>query len=138
MTGRILVDSNVLLDIITQDPNWSEWSTAQLGESLRQHGRLVINPIVFAEIAFAFETIEVVNDILSPADYDYAPIPREAAFLAARCHAHYRASGGSRTMILPDFLIGSHAVVDRLTLLTRDVRRYRSYFPGLRLISPAE
>jgi predicted nucleic acid-binding protein len=136
MTGRILVDSNVLLDIITQDPHWSEWSSAQLSESLRRHGRLVINPIVFAEIAFAFETIEVVNDILLPADYDYASIPREAAFLAARCQAHYRASGGSRAMILPDFLIGAHAVVDRMTLLTRDVRRYRTYFPGLRLMAP--
>ncbi|MBV5310497.1 type II toxin-antitoxin system VapC family toxin [Chromatium okenii] len=138
MRKRILVDSNVLLDIITHDPHWSEWSTQQLSDGLRHHGRLVINPIVFAEISFAFETIEAVNDILSPMDYDYTSIPREAAFLAARCHAQYRIAGGLRTMILPDFLIGAHAVVDNMTLLTRDVRRYRTYFPSLQLICPGE
>lgn len=134
---RVLVDSNVLLDIITGDPRWGEWSAAALGRCL-QRDRLVVNPIVFAEIAFDFDTIEAVNDILPAVDFEYAPIPREAAFLAARSHARYRSAGGSRAMILPDFLIGAHAVVERMTLLTRDVRRYRSYFPGLRLICPDE
>lgn len=134
-TARILVDSNVLLDIITGDAQWGEWSAVTLAGCL-QRDRLVVNPIVFAEVAFDFDTIEAVNDILPAVDFDYAPIPREAAFLAARCHARYRASGGSRAMILPDFLIGAHAVVERMALLTRDVRRYRSYFPGLRLICP--
>lgn len=129
------MDSNVLLDIITGDPRWGEWSAVALARCL-ERDRLVVNPIVFAEVAFDFDTIEAVKDILPAADYEYAPIPREAAFLAARSHARYRAAGGSRAMILPDFLIGAHAVVERMTLLTRDVRRYRSYFPGLRLICP--
>lgn len=137
MTARVLVDSNVLLDVITSDPRWGEWSAQALAAHLDK-GRLVVNPVVYAEIAFNFDTIEEVGELLPAADYEYAGIPREAAFLAARCHAHYRAAGGSRTMILPDFLIGAHAVVERMHLLTRDVRRYRSYFPGLTLIAPGE
>jgi predicted nucleic acid-binding protein len=109
---------------------------SQLRNGLRHQDKLVINPIVFAKIAFAFETIEAVNDMLPACDDDFSPISREAAFLAARCHAQYRMAGGSRAMILPDFLIGAHAVVDRLMLLTRDVRRYRTYFPGQQLICP--
>lgn len=133
--SRVLVDSNVLLDIITADPNWGAWSAEALGRCL-EDGPTVINPIIYAEIAFDFASIEEVTALLPATDFDYLPIPREAAFLAARCHAHYRASGGSRAMILPDFLIGAHAVVERMVLLTRDVRRYKSYFPGLRLICP--
>jgi len=136
MSQRVLVDSNVLLDIIKDDPAWGEWSARTLADHL-QHGSLVINPIIYAEIAFDFDSIEAVNEVLPASDYEYAAIPREAAFLAAQCHAQYRAAGGTRTMILPDFLIGAHAVIERMALLTRDVRRYRSYFPGLRLICPA-
>ena len=136
MSQRVLVDSNVLLDIIKDDAAWGEWSAQALSHQLQQ-GSLVINPIIYAEIAFDFDSIEAVNELLPASDYEYAAIPREAAFLAARCHAQYRAAGGTRTMILPDFLIGAHAVIERMALLTRDVRRYRSYFPGLRLICPA-
>lgn len=135
MTPRILVDSNVLLDVIKSDPVWGEWSALALASHL-ERGALVINPIVYAEIAFDFEAIEEVDALLPAADYEYAEIPREAAFLAARCHALYRAAGGVRVMILPDFLIGAHATVERMALLTRDARRYRSYFPGLKLIAP--
>jgi predicted nucleic acid-binding protein len=135
MTSRVLVDSNVLLDVIKADPVWGAWSARTLADQL-ERGALVINPIVYAEIAFDFETIEAVDDLLPASDYDYAEIPREAAFLAARCHAQYRTAGGARAMILPDFLIGAHATVERMALLTRDARRYRSYFPGLRLICP--
>ena len=135
MTARILVDSNILLDVIKADPLWGEWSARALASHL-ERGSLVINPIVYAEIAFDFNTIEEVNALLPAADYEYAAIPREAAYLAARCHARYRASGGARTMILPDFLIGAHALVERMALLTRDARRYQTYFPGLALISP--
>ena len=137
MRQRLLVDSNVLLDIIKNDPVWGEWSARALSDHL-ESGSLVINAIIYAEIAFDFDTIESVNDILPKADYEYADIPREAAFLAARCHAQYRAGGGTGAMTLPDFLIGAHAVIERMALLTRDVRRYRSYFPGLRLICPPE
>lgn len=135
MTARILVDSNVLLDIIKSDPVWGDWSAEALATHL-DRGALVINPIVYAEVAFDFDTIEAVDELLPARDYEYAAIPREAAFLAARCHARYRASGGARAMILPDFLIGAHATVERMALLTRDARRYRSYFPGLALIAP--
>ena len=135
MTARVLVDSNALLDVITSDPVWGEWSAQALAGQL-EHGALVINAIVYAEITFDFETIEAVEALLPAADFDYAEIPREAAFLAARCHARYRAAGGARATILPDFLIGAHATVGRMALLTRDARRYRSYFPGLRLICP--
>lgn len=135
MTTRVLVDSNVLLDVIKSDPIWSGWSAEALATHL-DRGALVINPIIYAEIAFDFDTIEAVDELLPAADYEYAAIPREAAFLAARCHARYRASGGARAMILPDFLIGAHATVERMTLLTRDARRYRSYFPALNLAAP--
>ena len=135
MTERVLVDSNVLLDVITSDPVWGAWSATTLATQAGQ-AELVVNPIVYAEIAFAFDTIEEVDALLSPEDFLYAPIPREAAFLAARCHAVYRQRGGRRDMILPDFLIGAHAVIAGMPLLTRDVQRYRSYFPGLELIAP--
>lgn len=135
MTARALVDSNVLLDVITADPAWGPWSAQALAGQL-ERGPLVINPIVYAEVAFDFETIEAVDALLPPADYEYADIPREAAFLAARCHARYRTAGGARTTILPDFLIGAHAAVEGMALLTRDARRYRTYFPGLRLLCP--
>ena len=98
----------------------------------------MINPIVYAEIAFATVAIETVDDLLPAHLYAYRPIPREAAFLAARAHADYRARGGSRKTILPDFLIGAHALVERVPLLTRDRRRYRQAFPGLELIAPEE
>lgn len=135
MTARILVDSNVLLDVIKSDPVRGGWSADALATHL-DRGALVINPIVYSEVAFDFDTIEAVDELLPAADYEYAAIPREAAFLAARCHARYRASGGARTMILPDILIGAHATVERMALLTREARRYRSYFPGLALIAP--
>jgi len=132
---RVLVDSNVLLDIIKNDPVSADWSAQMLAEHLQQDA-LVINPIIHAEIAFDFDSIEAVDEALPASDFEYAAIPREASFLAARCHAQYRASGGTRAMILPDFLIGAHAVIERMALLTRDVRRYRSHFPGLELICP--
>ncbi|WP_018955160.1 type II toxin-antitoxin system VapC family toxin [Thioalkalivibrio sulfidiphilus] len=135
MPERILVDSNVLLDIITDDPVWGFWSAETLARHLVSD-RLAINAIIYGEIAYDFDTIEEVERLLPDADFEYADIPREAAFLAARCHARYRSAGGARTSTLPDFLIGAHAVVTRMSLMTRDARRYRSYFPGLKLITP--
>lgn len=131
----VLVDSNVILDVATADPRWARWSAEQLARWFDQ-GPVVINAIVYGEIAFATDRIEVVDELLPAHLYDYRAIPREAAFLAARAHADYRGRGGSRQSILPDFLIGAHALVERLPLLTRDERRYRQAFPGLHLISP--
>ena len=134
-TAGVLVDSCVLLDVITADPHWQQWSTEQLQLCL-QAGPVAINPLIYGEVAFAFEQIEVVDAVLPRHLYAYWPIPREAAFLAARAHADYRVRGGKREAILPDFLIGAHAVIARCPLLSRDARRYRQAFPGLRLITP--
>ncbi len=132
----VFVDSNVILDVATTDPQWSAWSSRQLAEALNS-GPALINTVVYGEIAFACDRIEDVDELLPAHLYDYRPIPREAAFLAARAHAAYRARGGERSMILPDFLIGAHALVERCPLLTRDQRRYRQAFAGLKLITPA-
>ena len=131
----VFVDSNVILDVITADPRWQAWSEQQLSHWL-ERGRLLINPIVYAEIAFACEAIEAVDELLPDHLYTYRPIPREAAFLAARAHADYRARGGSRQTVLADFLIGAHALVEQVPLLSRDRRRYLQAFPGLALIAP--
>lgn len=131
----VFVDSNVILDVATGDPQWSDWSSRQLIAAVDQ-GRALINAIVYGEIAFACDRIEDVDELLPAHLYELRPIPREAAFLAARAHADYRERGGQRTMILPDFLIGAHALVERRPLLTRDQRRYRQAFPGLKLITP--
>jgi predicted nucleic acid-binding protein len=132
----VFVDSNVILDVATADPQWSAWSSHQLLEALNS-GPALINTIVYSDIAFACDRIEDADELLPPHLYDYRPIPREAAFLAARAHAAYRERGGKHSMILPDFLIGAHALVERCPLLTRDQRRYRQAFPGLKLITPA-
>jgi predicted nucleic acid-binding protein len=113
----VLVDSNVILDVATADPRWAEWSAEQLAHWLDQ-GPVVINAIVYDEIAFAADRIEVVDELLPAHLYDYRAIPREAAFLAARAHADYRGRGGSRQAILTDFLIGAHALVRRLRLIS--------------------
>ena len=132
----VLVDSCVLLDVITADPQWQAWSAEQLTTAF-SNGRVLINPLIYGEVAFAYERIEDVNAVLPRHLYDYRPLPREAAFLAARALADYRQRGGTRSAILPDFLIGAHAVIEQVSLLTRDVRRYQQAFPGLRLIAPA-
>ena len=133
----VFVDSNVILDVITADPRWQVWSEQQLSHWL-ERGLLLINPIVYAEIAFACEAIEAVDELLPDHLYAYRPIPREAAFLAARAHADYRALGGSRQTVLADFLIGAHALVEQVPLLSRDRRSYLQAFPGLELIAPEE
>ena len=131
----LFVDSNVILDVITADPNWSAWSATQLAQAL-DAGPVLINAIVYAEIAFASDAIEAVDALLPQHLYSYRPSPREASFLAAMAHVDYRQRGGQRSMILPDFLIGAHALLESTGLLTRDGRRYRQAFPGLRLILP--
>jgi len=130
-----LVDSNVILDVLTEDPEWLDWSASALARQA-DAGPLVINPLIYAEVAARFDRIEDLEAAL-PADYlERQPLPWEAAFLAGRTFVRYRRRGGGRRSPLPDFYIGAHAVVGRMTLLTRDARRYRRYFPALRIVAP--
>ncbi len=130
-----LVDTNVLLDVVTDDPVWADWSIEQL-EAAALRGPLLINDVVYAELAVRYERIERLDAFLSEAGIDMAALPRAALFLAGKVFQTYRKSGGPRTGVLPDFFIGAHAAVDRLDLLTRDTARYRTYFPTVKLITP--
>jgi predicted nucleic acid-binding protein len=130
----VLVDSNVLLDLFTDDPAWAPWSEARLAEAF-DGGQVVINPIVYAEISIAFERVETLDEAL-PAQLGREDLPWEAAFLAGKCFLEYRRRGGARRSPLPDFYIGAHAAVTGRALLTRDARRYRSLLPHLELIAP--
>ncbi|MGH9138259.1 MAG: type II toxin-antitoxin system VapC family toxin [Acidimicrobiales bacterium] len=129
-----LVDSSVLLDVFTEDPEWLEWSEARLTEAV-QRGPVVINAVILAEIAPRFSRIEDLRSAL-PSMARSEEIPPAAAFLAGHAHLAYRRAGGAREAILPDFLIGAHAAVTRRRLLTRDPRRVVTYIPGVTLISP--
>lgn len=130
-----LIDTNVLLDVVTDDPNWADWSIEQL-EAAALRGPLLINDVVYAELAVRYERIERLEAFLAEAGLDMAAMPRSALFLAGKVFQKYRKAGGSRAGVLPDFFIGAHAAVDELDLLTRDTARYRTYFPTVRLITP--
>lgn len=130
-----LVDSNVLLDIITDDPAWRPWSLMQLS-AVMGRGRVVINDIVYAEISLRFADAEGCDAFLRSSTLDLAATPRPALFLAAIAHRDYRLRGGLRPGVLPDFFIGAHATILGWPLLTRDAGRYRTAFPTLRLITP--
>ncbi len=131
----ILVDANVILDVVTDDPAWGAWSAETL-QQLADEAPLAINPLIYAEVSAGFARIEEVERVLSRDLYARAALPYEAAFLAGKCFVRYRRHGGTRRSPLPDFYIGAHAAVSRYRLLTRDARRYREYFPTLELISP--
>ena len=131
----VLVDSNVLLDVLTEDPTWFEWSSAQLARCADSN-TLAINPIIYAEVSIGFDRMEDLDAALPESMIERRPIPLEAAFLAGKCFLKYRGRGGRKRSTLPDFFIGAHAAVEKMTLLTRDAARYRTYFPRLRLISP--
>lgn len=133
--GDVLVDSNVILDVVTEDEEWWDWSSRALA-SCAESSRLAINPIIYAEVSIGFTRIEELDEALGPAHFDRRPLPWEAAFLAGKCFQRYRQAGGARRSPLPDFYIGAHAAVAGMTLLTRDPRRYRAHFPKLRLIAP--
>lgn len=134
---EILVDSNVILDVLTSDPRWFAWSSRSLASYADAHV-LAINPIIYAEVSIGFMRIEEVEAVLPPAYFRRVPIPWEAAFLAGKCFLRYARSGGRKRSPLPDFFIGAHAAVAGMALMTRDVGRYRTYFPALRLISPQD
>ena len=124
-----LVDTNVLLDLVTDDPNWSAWSIARLEEAALA-GPILINDVVYAETSIRYERIEDLDTMLAEAMIEIAPISRAAVF------QRYRAAGGTRTGVLPDFFIGAHAAIEGWPLLTRDTDRYRSYFPKITLVAP--
>ena len=130
-----LVDSNVILDVLTEDREWCDWSAVALG-SAATTGTLLINPIIYAEVSTRFERIEDLDEVLPYHYYKRVPLPWEAAFLAGQCFMTYRRRGGQRRSPMPDFYIGAHAALAGLTLLTRDARRYRAYFPTLRIVAP--
>jgi len=130
-----LVDTNVLLDIATDDPRWSVWSLHEL-DAAAARGRVVINAVVYAEFSIGYVRIEEVDRVLTDVGIDFADMPKPALFLAGKVFQRYRAQGGKRTGVLPDFFIGAHAAVAQVPLLTRDPKPYRSYFPGLELIAP--
>lgn len=134
MSG-VLVDSSVLLDLFTEDPQWFAWSSQALQGAADDHP-LWINPLIYAEISVRFERIEELEAILGAVDIRRGALPYEAAFLAGKCYLHYRKRGGRKTAPLPDFFIGAHASVNGWTLLTRDATRFRTYFPRLALIAP--
>ena len=128
-----LVDSNVIIDILTEDPDWLSWSAAAV-ESWDDV--LVINPIIYAEISINFEKIEDLDEAVSRELFRRDPLPWEAAFLAGKCFLKYRQGGGKKRSPLPDFFIGAHAAVSKMALITRDPSRYRTYFPKIRIVSP--
>jgi len=130
-----LIDTNVLLDLVTNDATWADWSIRQL-DMAALRGPLFINDVVYAELSVRFAAIETLEDALDEALVSVAAIPRAALFLAGKAFQLYREAGGTRTGVLPDFFIGAHASVVGLPLLTRDPRRYRSYFPAIDLVTP--
>jgi len=134
MSG-VLVDTNIILDIATEDTKWFEWSSRQLSECAEKH-TLFINKIIYAEVSIGYKKIEDLEAAIHHSIFKRATIPWEAAFLAGKTFLRYKKLGDNRSQPLPDFFIAAHAVIDGLTLLTRDGKRFRHYFPTLKLISP--
>lgn len=130
-----LVDSNVLLDVATADPTWEQWSAGALAAAANS-GLLAINPLIYAEVSIGFASIEDLDDALPPDIYLRTPLPYEAAFLAGKAFLGYRRRGGARSAPLPDFYIGAHAAIAGCRLLTRDSKRYSTYFPTVELVTP--
>ncbi len=131
----MLVDTNVLVDVLENDPDWADWSVAQLRAQAQIH-RLVINPVIYAELSLTFGTVEALDEALAGLQIPVIDIPKPALFLAGKAFVKYRRQGGTRTNVLADFFIGAHAAVAGLPVLTRDVRRLAGYFPTVALISP--
>jgi predicted nucleic acid-binding protein len=131
----VLVDSNVILDIFLDDPNWGDWSEARLA-NYSQYSTLFINTIIYSEISIGFERIEDLELAVASAGFQMLEIPKEALFLAGKAFLTYRKWKGSKSSPLPDFYIGAQAAVLNMELITRDVSRYRSYFPTVSLIAP--
>jgi predicted nucleic acid-binding protein len=131
----ILVDTNVLLDVLEDDPEWADWSQANL-DAATATDTLAINPIIYSELSIAFARIEELEAVIAEASLNMQSIPREALFLAGKAFLSYRRARGIRRSVLPDFFVGAHAAVAHCPILTRDVARYHTYFPTVRLITP--
>ena len=130
-----LIDSCVLLDVITGDALWADWSAGQIAAAM-DAGRVVINPLIYAEISVGYDTLEELDQLLPASDYEREPLPFVAGFAAGKAFVRYRRSGGGKRSPLPDFYIGAHAALAGYQLLTRDAARYRTYFPALAIIAP--
>ena len=130
-----LVDSCVLLDVIIGDEQWADWSASHIAAAM-DAGRVVINPLIYAEISVGYQTVEELEDLLPASDYEREPLPYLAGFAAGKAFVRYRRGGGDKRSPLPDFYIGAHAAVAGYRLLTRDARRYRTYFPTVHIIAP--
>lgn len=132
---RVLVDANVLLDVLTDDPDWYEWSAAQL-DACAAEAELCINALIYAEVSVDFQRIEELDEALSPDAFTRLELPWEAGFLAGKAFLHYCRAEGVPASPLPEFYIGAHAAIEGMVLLTRDAKRYRTYYPKLELICP--
>ena len=131
----LLVDTNVLADVLEDDPEWADWSIGQLRAQSKVH-RLAINPVIYSELSLTFSTVEALDQAVDELGLAMIELPRPALFLAGKAFVRYRRQGGTKSTVLADFFIGAHAAVSRYPLLTRDTRRYNSYFADLRLIAP--
>ncbi|WP_324198945.1 type II toxin-antitoxin system VapC family toxin [Nocardia amamiensis] len=131
----VLVDSCVLLDVMTNDKRWAEWSAQQITEAL-DSGRVVINPIIYAEVSVGYDAVEELDYLLPSDEFEREALPFRAGFLAGKAFQRYRRNSGEKRSPMPDFYIGAHAAMAGYRLLTRDVARYRGYFPTVELIAP--
>lgn len=131
----LLIDTNVLVDVLEDDPTWADWSVRQLRAQSQVH-ELLINPVIYAELSLAFESVEALDVAIDGMRLELRDLPRPALFLAGKAFVKYRRAGGGKSNVLADFFIGAHAAVLGCGILTRDVRRYRGYFPSVTLIAP--
>ena len=131
----LLVDTNVLIDVLEDEPEWADWSIAQLRAQAKVHP-LLINPIIYAELSLTFSAVETLDNTIESLGLTVAELPRPALFLAGKAYARYRRQGGKKHNVLADFFIGAHAAVLGCPLLTRDARRYKNYFLSVELITP--
>ena len=131
----LLVDTNVLVDVLQNDPQWADWSIAQL-RAQAQLNALAINPVIYAELSLSFSTFEALDRVVATMELALHEVPRPALFLAGKAYLQYRRRGGAKAQVLPDFFIGAHAAVEGWPLLTRDASRFRTYFPRLEVIAP--
>lgn len=132
----LLVDTNVLVDVLENDPQWADWSIGQLRAQSKVH-RLAINPVIYAELSLTFSTVEALDQTIEELGLTLIELPRPALFLAGKAFVRYRRQGGTKSNVLGDFFIGAHAAVSGHPVLTRDTRRYAAYFPGVPLVAPS-